>query len=244
MIHIHVCPRCHQEVSEERRNSIPAVCDSCGFVLSGREGLAGQQEERRMFITVLAVSVALVLTFMQVVAWGSHSLEAIPLQVSHWLRISSPAQLERLVQISFELKKYDLTESAYVDLARVDHASYLRLAKFQMSRAKYQEASESFRRYFADNKVEDLDAHYLYARALGEVRQVDESSQHFEYVLRAKPGVRQVTVLQNYVKMLAQNGRLDRARKVIEHERTRDKTASMFMETEYKVILERLHSST
>jgi hypothetical protein len=42
------------------------------------------------------------------------------------------------------------------------------------------------------------------------------------------------------VKALTRAGRFDRAKRVIEETRTRDRTASMFMDTEFKVILERL----
>ncbi len=238
----HTCPRCQSLFSEERRLQKPPVCESCGFVASGLELKAGQALERRFLIVALGLSLVLVGGFMQVVSWGSYSLEAIPLTVGNWLHSNSTTQLERLVQISFELKKYDLTENVYTQLAAKDHTAFLRLGKFQMSRGKYSEAANSFRLYFSFNN-EDLEAHYLYARALGETKQIDEAIKHYDYVLRAKPGIRQITVVQNYVKALAQNGRLKEARKVIEDERTRDRTAMTFMDTEYKTILERLHAS-
>ena len=238
----HTCPRCHSLFSEERRLQKPLICEGCGFVASGRELKAGQALERRFLIVALAVSLVLVGGFMQVVSWGAYSVESIPLTIGNWLHTNSPAQLERLVQISFELKKYDLTESVYTELSAKDHTAFLRLGKFQMSRGKYSEAANSFRLYFSFNN-EDLEAHYLYARALGETKQIDEAIKHYDYVLRAKPGIRQITVVQNYVKALTLNGRLKEARKVIEDERTRDRTAMTFMDTEYKTILERLHTS-
>lgn len=238
----HTCPRCQSTISEERRLQKPAICDSCGFVATGRETRAGEALERRFLYTALGISVLMVAGFMQIVSWGSYSLEVIPLQIGQMTGSNSVPQLERLVQISFELKKHDLTENVYAQLAAKDPMSYLRLGKFQMSRGKYPEAANSMRLFFSF-KNEDLEGHYLYARALGETKQIDEAIKHYDYVLRAKPGVRQITVLQHYVKALTQNGRLKEARKVIESERTRDRTALLFMETEYKTILERLQTS-
>ena len=239
---IHVCPRCHTNISEERRRQPLAICDGCGFVASGQEAKTGAALERRFLISALGISALLIAGFIQLVSWGSHSIEVIPLQIGQLLHSNSTNQLERLVQISFEMNKYDVTESAYGDLAAKEHTAYLRLGKFQMSRGKYAEAANSFRLYFSFNN-EDLEAHYLYARALGETKQIDEAVKHFDYVLRARPSMRQITVVQNYVKALTQNGRFAQARKVIESERNRDRTALMFMDTEYKVILAQLHIS-
>lgn len=241
MTQYHTCPRCQQAISEARRLATPAVCESCGLVLSMAELKAEVQGERRFLKIAIGLSILGIAAFMQLVSWGSYAVEIIPLQIGRIFNSNSPAQLERLSVIAFESKKYDLVESSFQSMAQQDSQNYLRLAKFQMSRAKYKEASESFRQFFV-HKNEDLDAHYLYARALGESGQADESAKHFEYVLRARPGFRQVTVLTYYVKMLMQNERFEQARKVIEAARTQDKTAGLFMDTEYKVITERMRA--
>ena len=148
-----------------------------------------------------------------------------------------------MVEIGMDLRNYDLAEDAYRALAeRVDLNNYVRLAKFQFSRGKFLESVETYRRYFAAGK-NSLDSRYDYARALAEAGQIDEAVKNFEYVLKAKPGVRQVTVLQKYVAMLVKAGRYEQAQHVIERVRHQDSTAANFMDTEYKVITERKKSS-
>lgn len=188
-------------------------------------------------------SAFLILGFMQVVSWGSHSLEIIPLQLGEWTGVNSMASREHMAVIALDAKKYDLVEHLYGEIATSSPEQYSRLGKFQMSRAKFKDAAISFGRFFAA-KQENLEARYQYARALSETGQIDDGAKQFEYVLRAKPGVRQVTVITYYVKMLMQAGRFDQARAVIDEARKNDRSAGNFMDTEYKVIVERQHSRT
>jgi hypothetical protein len=58
--------------------------------------------------------------------------------------------------------------------------------------------------------------------------------------LAAKPGILQVTVAQNYVKLLVGAGRLDQALNVIDRIRKKGENASQFMDSEYKVIREKM----
>ncbi len=90
----------------------------------------------------------------------------------------------------------------------------------------------------------DLSARYDYARALAEAGDIDLAAQNFDYILKSKPEVWQITVTQKYVTMLIKAERFNQAKLVIKKIRRQDPSASQFMETEYKIITERLHSST
>ena len=79
----------------------------------------------------------------------------------------------------------------------------------------YNEAVNTYRKFFANGGI-DLEGSYEFAKALGQVGMVDEASKYYDYVLGAKPGVLQVTVVQNYVKLLMEAHRLDQAKKLIE----------------------------
>ena len=238
-----ICPRCHQEVNELRLLMTPAVCDCCGYVISATETQAHVNMEKSVLRTALVASTVLVVTFIHVSTWGSHALEVIPLKAGDLIGALSPADMERLAEIGVDLKRHDLVEKMYSQIARANPAEYVRLGKFQWSRAKYKESAESYRRFFASG-LENLDARYTYARALGETGQIDEAAKNYQYVINAKPGVRQVTVIQNYVKMLVQASRFDEAQKVIQTVRQQDPSAFRFMDTEYKVISERMKNKT
>jgi tetratricopeptide (TPR) repeat protein len=191
-----------------------------------------------------AVSVVLVSAFIYFGTWGSYSLEIVPLKVGDVMNTNTSADMERLAQIGMDLRKFDLVEKQYRMLAqRVDAKYYARLGKFQVKHREYREAAETYRQYFALGK-RDWEARIDYARALGEIGNIDEASKNFDYVLAARPGVRQVTVIQNYVTMLVKAERFDQAKRVIDHIRAQDPDAAKFMDTEYKVISERRRSKS
>lgn len=234
-----LCPRCHLQVADDRCQDDIPVCDSCGFVMSGREYILMEDLENFTRKIEISLSMVLVAIFMLLMSWGSYTFEVLPLLQGQWFHSNSTVELERLIKIASELKKYELVESAYVDLVKIDRTAYARLGKFQMKRAKFKEAAEAFRLYFKFRN-NDVEAHYLYAMSLSELGKVDLAVQQFDYVLNTKPGLLQVTVIQNYVKMLARAGRFGHARKVIEIARRHNRG---FMDTEYRVILERLHTA-
>jgi tetratricopeptide (TPR) repeat protein len=235
------CPRCLQAIAPERLLSTPKICDCCGFVINNVEKQEQKQFERRSLIAVIASAVLIVAGFVHVVNWGGYSLEILPIQAASFIGMESQSSTKRMAEICLDVKKLDCVESMYVRLALSDASGWVRLGKFQFNRSKYPEAAESFRQFFAKGG-QDLDASYVYARALGETGRVDEASKYFEYVLAAKPDILQVTVAQNYVKLLVGAGRYDQALKVIDAIRKKGENASQFMDSEYKVIREKMGS--
>lgn len=239
MFHIENCPRCLQAISEERLQSTPKVCDSCGFVLNNVEKQEHKQHERRSLAILISLAVAIVGLFVHVVNWGSYSLEIIPLKTAQVLGFQSDQGIQRLADICLDVKKLDCTESMYLQQALKDPTQWVKLGKFQFNRMRYAQASESFRHFFSGGG-KDLDAGYYYARALGEEGRVDEASEYYDYVLQAKPKTIQITVAQAYVKMLVDAQRFDQALKVIDKIRRKGQNASQFMDSEYKVIRSRI----
>lgn len=243
MLTLRICPRCKQEIDHSRIQQTPMVCDSCGFVVSTAEARVREVVEKSILKAALVGSVIIVALFMHVGSWGNHSLEIIPLKIGQATHTSSTADLERMVQIGMDIHKYDWVETLYAQLVtEADPQNFVRLGKFQLSRAKYKEAAETYRQYFLLGK-RNLDARYDYARALGEIGKTDEAAKNFDYVLKSKPGVRQVTIIQKYVSMLVKAERFDQAQKVIENVRRQDPSAGQFMDTEYKVISARKRST-
>jgi tetratricopeptide (TPR) repeat protein len=244
MLNPKICPRCHLNINPQRLAQMPAVCDCCGHVLSSSESSEQVDLEKSLLKSAIGSSIFLLLFLAYIGSWGSYSLEIIPLKIGHWTGRNSAADMERLAQIGLDLKKLDMVEQEYSLLAKnVDPKNYARLGKFQLSRMEYKEAAEAYRQYFQLGN-RDYDARYNYARALSESGRIDDAAKNFEYLLKARPGVRQVTVVQRYVSMLVKAQRFDQAQRVIEHVRKQDPAASRFMDTEYKVIAERKNSRT
>lgn len=240
----YTCPRCQQIISDIRRYQSPSVCDNCGFVVSPSEKLEETNTERSMIVAGVSFGILMLAFMYHVGTWGGYSLEVVPLKLGHIFHTNAAKDMERMVEIGMDLRNYDMVEDSYRALSeRVNLDNYVRLAKFQYSRGKFNEAVETYRKYFAMGK-NSLDARYDFARALADSGQIDEAVRNFDYVLRAKPGVRQVTVLQKYVSMLVKAQRYGQAQMIIERVRHQDPTAASFMDTEYKVIAERKKTST
>ena len=74
---------------------------------------------------------------------------------------------------------------------------------------------------------------------MAQLGQVDDATKYFEQVLNARPDVLQVTVVQNYVKVLMDHQRYDQARKLIKDIRGKGPDSALFMDAEYKKAAER-----
>jgi tetratricopeptide (TPR) repeat protein len=238
MMEFGACPRCNQDISDERKQSAVIVCDSCGWVISSSESQFREKGEKRFVRFAVILSFIMVAGFLQLAVWDNHALEVLPLQFKELIGSSSNEDLETMAQICLERKKLDCVERDYSKLGERDMKNLLRLGKFQMNREHYNEAVNTYRNFFAKGGI-DLEGSYLFARALGQVGMVDEASKYFDYVLGAKPDVLQVTVIQNYVKLLMEANRLDQAKKLIESVRNKSDTSAYFMDNEFKQIQQR-----
>ncbi|NJL23982.1 MAG: hypothetical protein HC902_01520 [Calothrix sp. SM1_5_4] len=236
------CPRCHHKLAPERMTSIPAVCDGCGMVLSVNEETVQKQVQSTSLKWIVGSSVGLALMFMHLANWGSYSLEVLPIKAAQVLSMDSPTQAQRMALICMDLHKHDCVEDNYRRLSLHDITWLSKLAKFQFNRMKYAESAETYLHFFARGG-QDLDSTYWAARALSEVGRVDEAAKYFDVVLGSKPGVLQITVAQNYVKMLRKAGRLEQARSVIESIQNQDESVKTFMASEHKEIVDLMKSS-
>lgn len=237
----HSCPRCRQQISGERLRIHPVVCNSCGLVASDSQREVENTLESSSLKAIIVTSAVILLSFMQLANWGNYAIEVIPLKVGDWVGNNSVKSKERLAEIALDLNKHDLVERMYREIAKINPTQLTRLGKFQMSRAKYKEAAETFGAVVAINK-KNLEARYDYARCLGESGKIDEAMAHYDFVLKSKPGVLQVTVLENYIKHLVAANRLEQAKRVIESVQRSNSSVSQFMDARLKTIVEKINS--
>jgi tetratricopeptide (TPR) repeat protein len=234
MLQFGMCSRCQTEIPEDRLSQRPVVCPTCGFTHNSQEVKAEIQFERRFIKVAVGLALAMILGFIQTATWDKFALEIVPLKIKSGIGMASPTDLKRIVQICLERFRHDCVESAYADLANQgDIEALADLGKFQVRRRNNQNALQTFTQYFKRGGL-DLEASYQYAKVLGEVGQTEQSASYFDHVLKARPETLQVTVTQNYVRMLINNGRRDQALKLINSIRKTSPTASMFMQDEYK----------
>ena len=228
------CPRCQQVIPNDRLYSRPLICPSCGFTENLHESTLQIGQEKKFIKIALAVTAFLIVAFYQSVHWDVYAFEILPLKIKQLSGVVSARDLDRIAEICIERKKHECVEDAYASKARIyrDTEALSLLGQYQVKREKWQEAANTFRSYFNQGGL-DLEASYQFAKSLGKVGQVEDSVRYFDQVLQAKPETLQITVVQNYVKMLMDNGRKDQALQVIEETRKSSPTANSFMQAEF-----------
>lgn len=235
MLEFGACPRCKQDISPERKSKNPVICDHCGYTVSQIEG-AQAEVDKKSIQFMIGIGVFAIACYVQILNWDSAWLQIIPLSVKETIGLSSNADIEAKAGICMELKKWECVEQQYVRAAQAQPALWERAGHFSMQRAKYNEAAQNYYKFFQSGG-QNLEASYNYAKALAQLGQVDEAVKYFDQVLAARPDVLQVTVVQNYVKLLMEHQRFDQAKVLIDKVRKDGgPSAGSFMDEELKKI--------
>lgn len=235
MLEFGACPQCKLDISEDRKKAVPFICNHCGFTSSNDEKVQDEIERKNIFAFV-GLSILVVAAHIQLANWDKHSLNIIPIAVKETVGGMSQQDWEAKASICMDLKKWDCTEEAYVKVAQNDATQWQRAGDFQMKRAHWNQAAQSYYSFFQTGG-ENLDVSYNYAKALAQLGQVDQAVQYFDQVLAAKPDVLQVTVVTNYVKLLMDHERYEQAKLLITKVRRQSGPAGeSFMDEEFKKI--------
>lgn len=231
------CPQCKLEVADLR--SLPfLVCPHCGFT-QNKNAQTSQNEISKRFIKLsIGISAAMVIAFMHAVKWDTFFFEVLPLKAKQIVGMASAEDYGRLAEMCKVRKDSECVEDMLISKVQADTKNIEVLAELgqvQFQRNKFKDTAQTLKRYF-DNGGLSMDASYTYARTLGQIGMVAESSVFYQRILDSKPETLQISVTQNYVRMLMDNGRADQAKKVIESIRIKGSNAAMFMESEFQQI--------
>lgn len=228
------CKRCQSEINKDRLEQIPVVCQACGFSGSKLDSELDHKNEIRFIKWSSILCASIVASVLFIGAWGSHSSEMLGIKLSQVFGKSSAESTLRISEICMELKKYDCVEQSYLQLSQQGRTEYLsQLGQFQVKRKKVDQAAQTFNLYF-QNGGEDAESAYQFAKILGAKGDVANSSLYFEKAINSKPEILQITVVQNYIKMLMTHGKNSDALRWIQEVRKSSSTAQLFMETEMK----------
>lgn len=232
-----VCPRCKMEISEERLRESLVVCQHCGFSdLKSNRALDKKIYQNFVRSSVLVTGL-LVLSFIQAVNWDQYSLSIIPLKVKETAGIAQLDDYKDLAQACEDRKKWDCLENSLLQSFRLspntEIESLAKLGKIQFQRGKNAEAIQTLKTYFEQGGI-SLEASYDYARALSQTGMVDQASQVYQQILESKPETLQVTVAQNYIRLLMKNNRYKEAKDILETIRDSGSNANMFMDKEFQ----------
>ncbi len=238
MLEFGACPRCKLDIASERKQLAPVICNHCGFALTENEHKQDMELQKKTIIIKAVLAVLCVASFIQLSNWDKYSVSILPIAAKELIGAKSLQDSETKAEMCMDLKKWDCVEKEYLTTAQSDTSKYIRAGNFQMKLGKSLEAAQSYYKFFQSGG-QDLEASYNYAKALASVGQVDEAVKYFDQVLAAKPDVLQITVVNNYVKLLMKHQRYDQAKVLISKIREdAGPSAGSFMETEFKQIQE------
>ena len=200
------CPRCGKQAKQVAKTFI---CE-CGWSLSPPDEMSQKQVIQALCLIALLLGGVLFHLFQ----WGKHGLDVFF------------AGGEEKIKICMDLRKYDCVEGAYGKMfQKTGELDFLeQLAEFQFKRKKFVESGQSYRAYFSKGGKSYKGAYY-YAHALARNQRIDDSIKYFDSILKSKPSVLMITVVESYLQVLVKNQRMDKARQVIAWVREVSKTS-------------------
>ncbi len=190
------CPRCGNLTE---RVSDTLIC-KCGWTYSKRE-----EASQKTVIIGMVLAFTLVSGFLfHFFQWGSHGFAVF---------FAGPS---KKVEICSDLKKYDCMEKNYGKLFKKteDIAFLEKLGELQFKREKISEAKKTYRLYFS-KKGQSYKAAYYYAHCLAKTGDIESAIQYFDSILRSRPHVLMVTIMESYLEVLVSHNRMDKAEEIL-----------------------------
>ena len=191
------CPRCGSQVE---RVSQTLFC-KCGWTYSKKKE-SSQSVVIIGMIMVFTLTAGALFHFFQ---WGSHAFGIL---------FASPSEK---IEICMDLKKYDCVEHNYLAVyEKTGDISFLEeLGEIQFKREKFSEAKQTYSRYFSSETATSYKAAYYYAHSLAKTGDIENAIKYFDIILRNKPHVLMVTVLESYLEVLVSNNRIRKAKELL-----------------------------
>ena len=237
-LHNRTCPTCQKSISPKRCFGNTAICE-CGWT-KDLSSEAKKYEYNLNVTSVILVTVAtfISLSFIHIVNWDNHFIAIIPLKTKQILGVADISQLKQIETICMERKKWNCVIDTYNNIYEQDPnqiESLHKLGRIYVSLDNNEAAVTTYQKYFEQGGA-DIDAHYEYAKSLGQVGKIKESTLQYQIILNSQSNTLQTTVTKSYVGMLMTHRMWLQAKEVIEDYRKRSRSGKFFMEPEMKKI--------
>ena len=190
------CQRCGG-IPEQVSDTL--IC-KCGWTYSKRE----EASQNTVIIGMILVFTLVAGSLFHFFQWGSHGFSIF---------FASPSEK---VEICMDLKKYDCVEKNYAALFQsTEKLDYLEeLGEFQFKREKFTESEKTYRLYFS-KKGKSYKAAYYYAHSLAKTGDIESAITYFDSILRSKPHVLMVTIMESYLQVLISHNRINKAKEIL-----------------------------
>jgi len=114
------CPKCKSEISADRLQYSPVICNHCGHTDSKSIELSQKKANRTSILIMLSISVITAGSFLHSVRWGNHSLNVIPHKAMIAVGLGSENNYNRLQEICLDRKMIDCVQSSLEDQLAAD----------------------------------------------------------------------------------------------------------------------------
>ncbi len=190
------CPRCGSNTEKVGQT---LIC-KCGWIYSKKEEVPQNSIIIGMILAFTLFAGALFHFFQ----WGSYGLTIFFAGASD------------KVKICMDLKKYDCVEKNYMRLfqSSSDLAHLEELGELQFKREKFADAGNTYSLYFS-KKGRSYKAAYYYAHSLVKTGNVESAIQYFDSILRSKPHILMVTIVESYLAVLVSHNRIGKAKEIL-----------------------------
>lgn len=235
------CPVCGTALSSEKVCGQVVICE-CGWTKSIHSNQAESKLKDRTILTMVLVSALFVGSFIHAINWDRYFFDIIPLKAKEITKMATAEDYKALIAICSSRAKSDCVEKAYQNLYRLlPHQIEVlaELGHLQFLRSDMHKAVQTLKLYFASGG-KSIEATYDYARALSQVGLYDEALKQFQYVLRSKPQVFQISVARTYILTLIKHNKLPQAKAAIEYYRKNSTSSAFFMDPEYRLLSQML----
>jgi len=219
MLHQEICPDCENLIPLERMDEDIIVC-SCGYTRSSTQAKFNEKNNKIASYTIILVAIFLLGAFIHTAKWGSDSIEVAPLQISALVGGLSPKQMVKFGDVSFDHKYYDNAEELYSTFLEKnpDHERTLevseKLGMLLFRQRKFAQAVAPLETYFL-NGGENTQTLFSYGKSLTETQDLGDAEEVFLGLIKTKPEVYQVTVVQALLDLYVAQDKLSEAKQFI-----------------------------
>ncbi|MEO0336527.1 MAG: hypothetical protein AAF202_09035 [Pseudomonadota bacterium] len=224
-----VCKQCKMEISEERLQNLPVVCNHCGYSHSDNQAKLTKRLDRKIRSSMYSISLAMGLLFVGLVIWDNYVFTAAPIQAKKLIGIASAEDYETM----YEICKQRLNVKCQVEnlkaLSKYKNEALATLGNTYYLLKRFDESARTLEQYFQDGGI-SLDASYDYARALEAMGNIDMAGKYYQSIIDSKPETLQITVTKRYVQMLLDYNRKAEAKKVLASVRDKGSNTANFMD--------------
>ena len=191
------CPRCG---SQTERVSQTIIC-KCGWTYSQKK----ESSQKTVIIGMVLAFTLVAGSLFHFFQWGGHAFSIV---------FAGPAEK---IKICMGLKKYDCVEHNYqASYEKTGDIAFLEeLGEIQFKREKFNEAKQTYSRYFSNESAKSYKAAYYYAHSLAKTGDIEKAIKYFDVILKNRPNVLMITVIESYLDVLVSHNRIRKARQLL-----------------------------